>query len=379
MMTREASFDFTSVSSSVTNSFPAPYEETIFEKKFLGEWNIICKCDCYSPEKMPKNIRPFSFPRLCYLELTYNCNNSCSGCQSRLTNSKSKTLGCEQWKIIFNKLKPYVHRLHLTGGEATKHPEFKSIVKCLQELDIPFTLFTNARWQFPQSLLSFLASISQFDGFLISLHGSTAHDHESFCGAKNIFEETVSNIQDAVDKGTSVYTSAVITKQNYHKLAELTEFSFKLGVEYVNFNRYLGPEIFNTIPTGVEFQQAIQQVDNLRKTGAKVRFGNCIPQCFYPSSSTGCLAGTIFCTIDPWGNVRPCNHANLTCGNLLTQTLEEVWHSKAMGYWRQYIPSHCVKCNEFANCHGGCRAEALRTGMGEDPLMDRAKLTLSAV
>ena len=74
-------------------------------------------------------------------------------------------------------------------------------------------------------------------------------------------------------------------------------------------------------------------------------------------------------TIDPWGNMRPCAHVPLTCGNLLEQSLEEIWHSAAMEAWRGKIPEECIGCEEFEVCRGGCRATAMLRGLRRNPLM----------
>ena len=53
----------------------------------------------------------------------------------------------------------------------------------------------------------------------------------------------------------------------------------------------------------------------------------------------------------PWCNVRPCNHAPLVCGNLLEQSIEEIWHGEAMNRWRGMIVEQCWLCLEL--CTGG--------------------------
>ena len=87
-----------------------------------------------------------------------------------------------------------------------------------------------------------------------------------------------------------------------------------------------------------------------------------------PRVTSGCLAGEAFATVDPWGNVRPCNHAPYVVGNLLTQSFEEVWHSPKMEVWRAMIPPECTGCAMYKRCHGGCRAEAMLRRASSYPL-----------
>jgi radical SAM protein with 4Fe4S-binding SPASM domain len=136
----------------------------------------------------------------------------------------------------------------------------------------------------------------------------------------------------------------------------------------------LGAPSGDLAPSAAQLRAAIATIEDLRAAGRAIRFGNCIPQCFAPSSSTGCTAGQTFATIDPWGRMRPCNHAPLIAGDLRTESIAAAWHSPTMQRWRAQIPSACESCAAFARCHGGCRAQALLMGHDRDPLM-RAPLT----
>ena len=311
-----------------------------------------------------------SAPILYSLELTPACNNRCLGCGNVFAHNRTpQPLSAAQWGKILADLKPYIHRLKLTGGEPTLHPEFGAIVATLRGLDIPFALFTNARWRDPAHLVTFLQAVPQCSGLLISLHGATAASHDAFTRVPGSFAETCANVRHVVTAGLNVTTSTVITSYNWYEVEDIVRLSQKLGANHAVFNRYLGKPLSQIEPSEDQLRQAVEAIDDLRRREDRVKFGNCIPQCFYPSSSTGCLAGVAYCTVDPWGNVRPCNHAPLICGNLLEQSIEEIWHGEAMNRWRGMIAEQCWPCLELPRCHGGCRAMAMIQGVEKDPLM----------
>lgn len=331
------------------------------------------QCDCACISDAHQGI-PCPYPVYYYLELTPSCNNLCPGCGNVFFGEGTRQhlpspLPPAAWQDILLQLQPHARRLRITGGEPTMHPEFENIVLWIGELGIPFVLFTNGRWQDADGLLALLGKAPQFQGFLVSLHGATPKAHETFSGVSGSFQETVSNIQQAVSKEFSVSISTIITHQNYQQIAEIVQLADTLGVSRVVFARYLGKEIPTISPADGELKIAIREIEAWRAKGAKVRFGNCIPQCFHPSSSTGCLAGIAFCTIDPWGRIRPCNHSHLIVGDLLNDSVEECWHSAKMRYWRALVPEQCQSCAEFARCHGGCRAIAQQRGQDRDPLI----------
>jgi radical SAM protein with 4Fe4S-binding SPASM domain len=311
-----------------------------------------------------------SAPILYSLELTPACNNRCPGCGNVFTHNRMpQSLSAAQWEQILTVLRPHIHRLKLTGGEPTLHPEFEAIVTTLRELDIPFALFTNARWCDPARLVAFLQTVPQCRGLLISLHGATATSHDAFTGVPGSFAETCANIRRAVAARLNVTTSTVITSSNWYEVEDIVRLSQKLDANHAVFNRYLGKPLPQIEPDEGQLHQAVEAIDSLRHRGDQVKFGNCIPQCFHPSSSTGCLAGVAYCTVDPWGNLRPCNHAPLICGNLLEQSIEEIWHGEAMNRWRGMIAEQCLHCLELPRCHGGCRAVAVLQDVEKDPLM----------
>lgn len=310
-----------------------------------------------------------SSPLFAYLELTPACNNRCPGCGNVFERADKAPLSAAQWQQVLAKLCPHILRVRLTGGEPTLHPEFEDIVRRVSDLNLPFALFSNARWLHPEKMLQTLSGGSQFLGMLVSLHGPDAGSHEAFTNVPGSFAETVANIRRAAETGFSVSTSTIITNLNYNRITEVIRLSQRLGAAHAVFNRYLSAQEDRLTPDEEQLRIAINAIEEARQQGAAVRFSVCIPQCFQRSASTGCLAGIAYLTIDPWGSVRPCNHAPLIVGNLLEQSLEEVWHSAGMQRWRAMAPQACTHCTLFPRCHGGCRALMLIRGLDQDPLM----------
>ena len=324
--------------------------------------------------------------RLYFIELTSTCNNACIGCGNVFADDRSqKPLSAQEWCIILDHIAPGTSWLKITGGEPTLHPEFEEIIEHVAALDIPFTLFTNARWLEPEHLVHFLTDIPQLDGLLISLHGARAQSHEAFTCTPDSFDETIANIQLAVGAGLKVTTSTVLTRYSCPEVDAIVTLGQELGADHAAFQRFIGAALPQIEPSTLELQQAVEAIENIangesevggnghgpKGNGRLVRFGTPIPHCFTTNSSYGCLAGVAQATIDPWGNVRPCNHAPVVCGNLLTQSLEGIWHSEAMGEWQGMIPDECRECLAFEKCYGGCRATAMLRGLESDPLMNK--------
>lgn len=355
-----------------------------------------CRCARLSEplEDAPSLGLVCDLPDAAYLELTLACNNRCLGCsnygfiadmeEDRPSLALCKgVLDGQAWGQILDKLGASVKHLYLTGGEPTLHPEFQTIVTAIADREIDFVLFTNGRWREPRPLLSFLIELPTFKGFLISMHGASPDSHEAFTGVRGSFDETVANIRLAIRFGSAVSTSTIITRQNAQELDRIVALSRHLGARAATFNRYLAfstpvrsngsrDVLAHSIPSAHELRTAVVKIEHLRtKMGQAyvIDYGPCIPQCFASSCSQGCGAGERFLVVDPWGNVKPCTDTVLHCGSLVSQSLHEVWWSEQMQYWRGLVPSACVDCPSYAVCHAGCRAMALNSGLGYDPLM----------
>lgn len=322
-----------------------------------------------------------------FFELTGYCNNRCPGCINEsfienFANRKFKPgfhhqpLTKEKWVSVLEKLPKSVKTIVLSGGEPTLHTELFSIIDEIDKRGYQFTIFTNGRWPNSDGLITILRNSKNFYGFLISLHGTTASSHEAFSGRANSFDETVSNIRKAAMAKLPVTVSTVITSENLDELKQMPMFAKELGAEAVSFNRYLYTSdrmLVEAIspPTYEQLKSAIQNIEHIRsqyKGLIQIGYGPTIPLCFEESSSLGCSAGDASLVIDPWGNVKPCLHVDLLCGNLIHDDFDSIWNSSNLKTWRDLASGPCGSCTAFSACGGGCRAMLFSWENNQDPL-----------
>lgn len=317
------------------------------------------------------DVLELSAPIFCFLELTNVCNNKCPGCGNVFEHGKDKQLSLAGWKLVIEELSKFVFSVKITGGEATLRRDFWEILDLLENKKIIFSVFSNGRWKNPEQFTNKIKSYKYFKGFLISLHGHDAKSHEKWSGVKGSFEETTNNIKLMAQKNIPAQANVVISQYNYDKLEEIIDLSFSLGAIGVAVNRLLhGREnSFKVMASEEQLVTAINTTEKLRKGKYQnyIIYGNCIPHCFYSSAAMGCTTGTTFATIDPFGNLKPCNHAEYVAGNIIKDGLLKCWRSDLMRQWRSFLPDDCKICSGRLNCRGGCRALAFK--YGKDPLM----------
>lgn len=310
-----------------------------------------------------------SSPAIYALEITPACQNRCPGCSNIYSGQRIPAVtDADTWIKWLAVIGPAAVQIRLTGGEPTLHPGFMRILQAATSYHAQVTVFTNGRWQQPAALVSALARMPHLSGLLVSLHGANAQQHEAFSGVQGSFAETLANVQIALAAGVPVALSTVITRQNWHAVAEVVDLGRALGVQHVAFNRYLGipaPAIDLDEP---QQRAACAEIERLIAAGAGAKYGIGLPQCFMANSSEGCLAGVAYVAIDPWGRLHPCVHSPSIIGSLHERPLSELWQSPTMAAWRGLMPAECTGCAAYSVCHGGCRAVLELRPDRRDPL-----------
>jgi radical SAM protein with 4Fe4S-binding SPASM domain len=335
-----------------------------------------CDCDCAcSLVGASAQQVALSLPTAFYLELTSWCPNHCVGCGNIFIDRQQRRrdrpdMSWEDWRAILDKIAPSATMVKLTGGEPTHSPHFYKIIDYLDEHGIPFVVLTSGLWPHPRKLLHTLRSREHFRGFLISLHGSSAGQHELFTQAAGSYRRALQSIREVAESGMDASVSTILLRSNLGQLKEIAETGLAHGARNIIFARHIGQAVPQLTLSEAEYIQAMAEVVSLRQLGYPVRIGNCMPQCFHENPSTGCTAGLTFCTIDPCGNLRPCNHSKVIAGSLLARPLEELWNGTALAGWRAMVPADCHSCSAYGRCGGGCRVmyETGRDALMKGPL-----------
>ncbi|MDQ7824834.1 MAG: radical SAM protein [Candidatus Eremiobacteraeota bacterium] len=308
-------------------------------------------------------------PVVISLEVTTLCNSNCPGCSNVFPHEHSeKLLTAPQWDSLIRKLSPYVQEFRITGGEPILRSDLFDILSSLEEEKKYYHIFTNGLWKDADAMADRFQSFAHLSSFLVSLHGHTGESHLSFAG-KDSFQQVTGTIRTLVQAGFEVNTNAVLTKDNAKHIEDLVNLSCELGAKGTVFNRYIGIPREGVSVSEEELQGALEKIDELQKQGYNCLIGNCVPYCFFPSSSSGCLAGITFGTVDPFGNLRPCNHSPRIIGSLLKEEVSHLWKSKALRKWREQLPRECSRCIKLSYCPSGCRAIADLLSEPCDPLI----------
>ncbi|HNT25428.1 MAG TPA: radical SAM protein [Anaerolineales bacterium] len=308
-----------------------------------------------------------SVPYIYTFEITAACNAHCAGCGNVFARTDLH-ITPQQCQAILSNVGSHIEMIRITGGEPTISPAFAEVIKLFDSLDKPIVVFTNGFWQHPQKVVENLSACQNLDGILVSLHGFSPASYRAFTGGDH-FDQVLASIHTASQAGLTVNTNMILTRQNIDHLPEAVDLALKAGAQVVAFSRYYGlpiPGVTDLTPQ--QYQSAVQQALEFRRTGLPVKFNNNIPLCLGGELTQACPAGDTHCTISPACQVRLCNHSAYSVGDILTTPIGEIWASQAVQQWRLGVPAPCQSCQMYEYCRGGCRANAQANQVEVDPL-----------
>ncbi len=321
----------------------------------------------YKPRKNEERryIAHDSIPHLCHIELTYACNQNCIFCYnpSRKRNEDIEVVD----QIVKQVAQDKIPHVYLIGGEPSllSAKKLNSYIEILSDSS-SVTIVTNG--------LRTLKGISQkIACFGVPLHGDK-ETHEFLNQTSGSYEKTRESIKYYVEKGYDVRCISVLSGYNYDQMYELIELADKLGMESVYVDRYedggigsIHSKERNLKPTEEQFKEAVGQIIQAKKDflQGRVGFGTAIPYCLderiiEEGLTSNCGVGSYFAAINPEGNFRLCNQSQLIFGNVLEETIQEIWNKEQLDIFRDlhWLEEPCNSCSLVLDCVAGCKVDA---------------------
>jgi radical SAM protein with 4Fe4S-binding SPASM domain len=273
--------------------------------------------------------------------------------------------------------------IHLTGGEPLLKPELFPLLNELDEQPIveELGIITNGL-SVDQEILRRLSRFSKLKKLKISLDGGNSETNDSI-RSKGTFGKVMRNISlIKKDERFEIILMFTVMKKNFRSLPSLFELCQDLGVDGLIIERFIplgrGKEIVREVLSKEEWKVVIGMLldffPNERGEPAflpfqafQVRFIGEEPELL----GAPCVIGMDGLCIMPEGDVFPCRRFPISIGNLLNQSLAEIWKgSELLEKLRkkENLQGRCGRCG-MTDCRG-CRSLALAlTGdyLEEDP------------
>jgi radical SAM protein with 4Fe4S-binding SPASM domain len=273
--------------------------------------------------------------------------------------------------------------IHLTGGEPLLKEELFSLLSYLDPtpgID-ELGLITNGLLFNPE-VVKRLSAFSKLKKIKVSLDGADAEVHDSI-RQKGVFEKVIHSLpMIQQEKRFEIILMFTVMKRNYKTLPSLIRLCQDLDVNGLILERFIplgrGKKFMNEV---LEKNQWRELIEILMEFFSMESDGNEIPsyqafQITFDEDGTEllgapCIIGRDGLCIMPDGTVLPCRRFPVPIGNLLSDSLKDIWERSGilekLGK-KENLKGKCGRCG-VEDCRG-CRSLAFAlTGdyLAEDP------------
>ena len=269
-------------------------------------------------------------PQYINWNFTYRCNFNCQHCYSRAPSYPDELTATEYMHIADQIIEGQVFKVALGGGEVLLRDDCFQIISRLNEGGVVTMLTTNG-WRLDERVAGQLADAG-LATLYVSLDSPHAAQHDDFRARRRSFERVMRALRAAVGAKLVVYLSSVLSSINIRDLDGFVEIAEREKLAGINFKR------FRAAGNGLANKDRYQlndreshgiEADILR---LRQRSGLDLSLNFGPEASdvnSGCSCGISALALRPNGDVSPCAYTTTVIGNLMRQSLTEIWQSSA--------------------------------------------------
>ncbi|MFQ5569929.1 MAG: radical SAM protein [Rhodothermales bacterium] len=312
----------------------------------------------------------FHRPSLISWNLTKKCNLHCPHCYMDAGRPSERELTTAECLALINEMKALgTEMLILTGGEPLLRKDIYDIARHASSQGLWVVMGTNGVLVTDQVVQKMIEC--GVKGVGISLDSIDPDRHNSFRGGPNAWKYSVRALDVCRAHGLEVLVQTTVMAANYAEIPDLLDFARAKGAW--SFNLYFlvqtgrGRQMTDLTPEQTEAMLSTL-VDVQHQYRPMLVRSKCAPQfkqIAYAKGqsgleSGGCMAGTQYCRITPEGDVTPCPYMTVVAGNVLEQSLTDIWRtSPVLQELRdvQKLKGRCGHC-EFNELCGGCRCRA---------------------
>ena len=307
-------------------------------------------------------------------EATLRCNFDCGHCYNVWKNGRSSPGGELPTEATLAMLDAMLTQtgarlVTVTGGEPLLRPDIFAIVDHLAARGAGVNFLTNGSLLDEAAIARLSETVSLFELPLLSARRDVHDAMSGHTGAFDAVTLAIASLKAARQRVVSVF---VATRDNAADWPAAAELAFALGVDGIMLNRFnpggAGAARIDRLQLSPgELAGLLDQAEALvERFGLSIACSIPMPPCLldharWPRLGFGfCAAGgdKAYYTLDPLGNVRPCNHSPRVLGNIRSTPFAEMVGGEPMRQFMAARPAFCSGCGLEHTCQGGCKAAA---------------------
>lgn len=346
--------------------------ETLINEGILVEEHKLCEREddaliTFHREYLPEN-QLYSV----FFELTYRCNEKCKFCYCVTDESKQELTTAEIKQVLDDIADMNALEVTFSGGDPFIRKDFFDILEYARKKNLLINIFTNG------------LAISDDDVFRLkelniksihfSIYSHLPEKHDAFTQVPGSFGKTISVMKKCVLLNIPVNIKTTILNYNIDEAAEIIKLAERLGTTIQAGVSVSVKNDGDNLPKAFCLNDVNEYVKALQIIGQNIEMEcqttNIISDIDNTADYHICGAGKNILSINPYGEVFPCNSLMLVCGNLRDISIKDIWgKSDKLNQVRNFsmnMIKGCEKCSNRGYC-GFCPGSAMmETG---DPLM----------
>ena len=310
-------------------------------------------------------------------ELTYRCNEKCRYCYCTVDDTNELTTD-EIKKALDELYDMNVFNVTFTGGDLFVRKDTFEILEYAYSKNFLIDIFTNGIALTDNDMFR-LRKINP-RSIHFTLYHYLAEKHDWFTQVPGSFNRTVSAIKKCLAMNIPVTVKHTVTTCSLDAIEGLMQFvkelgaAIQIGISVSAKNDGDKEPVQFRLTTKEEYMQALTKIS---KNFTLTCTDNLPPDLHEEKELCG--AGKCAVSINPYGDVMPCNALQIVCGNIRKQSIKEIWETseelqKVRNYKMKDIKG-CENCDKLDFC-SFCPGMAMtETG---DPLLKHADVCLVA-
>ena len=298
-----------------------------------------------------------TFPLAAIWEVTQKCNLQCVHCSSSGGKEPAGELSPADALHLVDELAASlrIYRLVLSGGEPLLRRDIFSIIEKAATAGLKVSLFTNGTL-LTDSILTRLDKLG-LDYLQIGISGITDETHTTLSHSKSL-DTIFDTFKRAKTYTFKVGLSVPVHKKTYTEVLNKIDILLNLEPDALCLSRF--------VPTGRGALFADELLLSQEKRRNLALFGQHLRDEGYTiildeplTDPHGCQAGISLCCISPTGDVYPCPLLRVSCGNITSGHIAELWKESQLinALKNRMVKGQCGECTMKEQC-GGCRSLA---------------------
>ncbi len=312
------------------------------------------------------------------LEITRQCNLSCSHCYNQSSKRDAELLPLDYVRTILDQIAEQRLRLvTVTGGEPLLHPQLSDILSSVREITENLTFATNGTLFKPQTL-GLVAELADTVNISLDSHLPEVHDH--FRGARDSHRKAVSAIETLAARNTDVVVQTTIHRGNCDSLKELGHLVEEIGAKVWSVRLPLASGRFlenrEVFLSADEVRDREESIASLRAEGYSMEVFAGIPvpwsrqedfeEARLANPLIACAAATVMAAVLADRTLTPCI---LFSGTRYAEPMQDparfkqlwrksVYFNRIRGMRLHDVPL-CSRCGHYGTvCRSECRAKS---------------------